>query len=65
MAHQTVKSGYTELGNRLNQHPQGAPPSDVLYAILKLLFSKKEASLVALLPAVTSTLPGDRDWLQW
>ncbi len=50
MAHQTVKSGYTELVDRLNRFPQGAPPSDVLDAILKLLFSEKEASLVALLP---------------
>jgi hypothetical protein len=50
MAHQTVKSGYTELVDRLNRFPQGAPPSEVLYAILKLLFSEKEARLVALLP---------------
>jgi Na+-translocating ferredoxin:NAD+ oxidoreductase RNF subunit RnfB len=50
MAHQTVKSGYTELVDRLNRFPQGAPPSDVLYAILRLLFSEKEAGLVALLP---------------
>ena len=50
MAHQTVKSGYTQLVDRLNRFPQGAPPSDVLYAILKLLFSEKEAGLVALLP---------------
>ena len=50
MAHQTVRSGYTELVDRLNRFPQGAPPSDVLYAILELLFSEKEAGLVALLP---------------
>jgi Na+-translocating ferredoxin:NAD+ oxidoreductase RNF subunit RnfB len=50
MAHQTVKSGYTDLVDRLNRHPQGAPPSDVLYKILELLFSEKEAELVALLP---------------
>ncbi len=50
MAHQTVKSGYAELVDRLNRFPQGAPPSDVLHAILKLLFSEKEAGLVALLP---------------
>jgi ferredoxin len=30
--------------------PQGAPPSETLYAILKILFSEREASLVALLP---------------
>lgn len=50
MAHQTVKAGYEQLVDRLNRFPQGAPPSDVLYAILKMLFSEREAGLVALLP---------------
>jgi ferredoxin len=50
MAHQTVRSGYQQLVDRLNRFPQGAPPSEVLYAILKLLFSEREAGLVALLP---------------
>jgi hypothetical protein len=50
MAHQTVKSGYTELVDRLNKHPQGAPPSEILFGILELLFSEKEAGLVAQLP---------------
>lgn len=50
MAHHTVRSGYASLVDRLNRLPQGAPPSDTLYAILKLLFSEKEAGLVALLP---------------
>ncbi|MGB5169510.1 MAG: (Fe-S)-binding protein, partial [Acidimicrobiia bacterium] len=50
MAHQTVRAGYQQLADRLNRFPQGAPPSDVLYAILKMLFSEREAGLVALLP---------------
>lgn len=50
MAHQTLKSGYTSLVERLNQFPQGAPPSETLYQILSLLFSEKEAELVSLLP---------------
>jgi ferredoxin len=50
MAHTTLKSGYTELGERLNRFPQGAPPSDTLYKILQILFSEREAQLVALLP---------------
>jgi ferredoxin len=50
MAHSTLKSHYHLLTDRLNRFPQGAPPSDLLYAILKLLFSEKEAGLVALLP---------------
>ena len=50
MAHRTVRAGYEQLADRLNRFPQGAPPSDVLYAILKMLFSEREAGLVALLP---------------
>ncbi len=50
MAHTTLKSGYASLVERLNRFPQGAPPADVLYRILSLLFSEKEARLVALLP---------------
>ncbi len=50
MAHHTVKSGYQQLAERLNRYPQGAPPSEVLYQILAMLFSEKEAELVALLP---------------
>jgi ferredoxin len=50
MSHTTLKSGYTELVERLNRFPQGAPPSDTLYKILQILFSEKEAELVALLP---------------
>ena len=50
MAHRTLKSGYEQLVDRLNRFPQGAPPSDVLFAILKMLFSEREAGLVALLP---------------
>ena len=50
MAHNTVKSGYVELVDRLNRFPQGAPASDTLYKILHILFNEKEAGLVALLP---------------
>ncbi len=50
MAHQTVRTGYEQLTDRLNRFPQGAPPSEVLYAILKMLFSEREAELVARLP---------------
>ena len=50
MAHTTLHSGYVSLVERLNQVPQGAPPSDTLYAILKLLFSESEAALVSQLP---------------
>ena len=50
MSHATLRSGYTELVERLNRFPQGAPPSDTLYKILKILFSEREAQLVSLLP---------------
>jgi NAD-dependent dihydropyrimidine dehydrogenase PreA subunit len=50
MAHITTKSAYLELVDRLNRFPQGAPPSDTLFKILEILFSEKEARLVALLP---------------
>ncbi len=50
MSHTSLKSGYTELVERLNRFPQGAPPSETLYKILEILFSQREAELVALLP---------------
>src|SRR4030042_2716878 len=50
MSHVTLKSGYPELVERLNRFPQGAPPSETLYKILKILFSEREAGMVAQLP---------------
>ena len=50
MAHRTVKQGYLDLADRINRFPQGAPPSDLLFQILELLFSQREAELVAQLP---------------
>jgi ferredoxin len=50
MAHHTLKSAYSDLVERLNRFPQGAPPSELLFKILRVLFSEKEAQLVALLP---------------
>ena len=50
MAHLTARTGYDKLVKRLNKHPQGAPPAKLLFEILKMLMSEKEASLVALVP---------------
>ena len=50
MAHKTAKTAYHHLIDRLNRFPQGAPPSDLLFSILKILFSEKEAELVSTLP---------------
>lgn len=57
MAHTTLKSGYTELVDRLNRFPQGAPPSESLYKILGLLFSEREAEIVAQMPIKPFTAP--------
>jgi len=49
--HNTIKtSGYRNLVDRLNLMPQGAPLSDMLFKILEILFSEREAKLVSLLP---------------
>ena len=50
MSHLSVRSGYDNLVTRLNRFPQGAPPSRLLYSILELLFSEREAQLVSQLP---------------
>jgi ferredoxin len=50
MAHHAGPSAYEGLISRLNRFPQGAPPSDLLYQILSMLLTEKEAALVATLP---------------
>jgi Pyruvate/2-oxoacid:ferredoxin oxidoreductase delta subunit len=52
MAHQnTIKyHNYKKLTARLNLFPQGAVASDLLFEILKILFSEREAGLVSSLP---------------
>ena len=50
MAHHINNSVYNNLVERLNQFPQGAPPSELLTKILKILFSTREAELVSLMP---------------
>ena len=50
MSHLALRSAYRGLADRLNRFPQGAPPSEVLFQILKMLFSEREAGLVAQLP---------------
>ena len=49
--HNSIKeSSYKNLIERLNRFPQGAVASDLLFQILKMLFSEREAGLVSLLP---------------
>jgi ferredoxin len=52
MAHQnTIKyHNYKRLTTRINLFPQGAVASELLFEILKILFSEREAGLVSLLP---------------
>ena len=50
MSHVTLKNSYKTLSDRLNLFPQGAPPSELLFRILEVLFTREEAALVALLP---------------
>jgi Pyruvate/2-oxoacid:ferredoxin oxidoreductase delta subunit len=49
MGHTTSKS-YHNLQKRLDMHAQGAPASDSLFEILKILFTEKEAEFVTVLP---------------
>jgi ferredoxin len=50
MSHATLRNSYQSLTDRLNLFPQGAPPSELLFLILEVLFTRDEAALVALLP---------------
>ena len=50
MAHRTLKNSYDALTERLNRFPQGAPPSELLERILRLLVDEREAGLVSRLP---------------
>ena len=50
MAHRTLKNGYSRLAEHINLMPQGAPPGELLFKILAVLFSEKEADRIALLP---------------
>ena len=54
--HNTIKAkSYNSLVQRLNMFPQGAPSSELLFKILKVLFSEREAKLVSLLPIKSFT----------
>ena len=50
MSHHSSKGGYHSLSQRLNRHPQGAPPSELLFKIFSILMTEAEAALLSLLP---------------
>jgi ferredoxin len=56
MAHATARTAYRDLADRLNRFPQGAPPSDLLDRILRILFTEREAGLVSALPIKPFTI---------
>jgi ferredoxin len=56
VAHRTIKSAYQQLTERLNRFPLGAPPTPLLYRILEMLFSEREAALVSQLPVKPFTV---------
>ena len=49
--HNSIKTNsYNKLNHRINLFPQGAVPTELLFEILKILFSEREAGLVSMLP---------------
>ncbi len=65
MSHLTLKQSYKSLSDRLNLFPQGAPPTELLFRILQVLFTEQEAALVALLPLRPFTAAAAaRNWKQ-
>jgi NAD-dependent dihydropyrimidine dehydrogenase PreA subunit len=50
MAHDTARTGYHRLVGRLNRLPQGAPPSTLLFDILRILMDEREAALLSQVP---------------
>ena len=62
MSHHTHMPEHLNLAERLNKAPIGAPPSKTLYEILKLLFTRKEAELVATLPIKPFTVNDARKY---
>ncbi|MGA2184092.1 MAG: 4Fe-4S dicluster domain-containing protein [Bryobacteraceae bacterium] len=65
MSHITLKQSYRSLSDRLNLFPQGAPPTELLFRILQVLFTEEEAALVALLPIRPFTAAAAaRNWKQ-
>ena len=50
MSHTNLKDGYLKLSERLNRFPQGAPPSELLFRIFQILFTKERRPSFSSLP---------------
>jgi hypothetical protein len=44
MSHATLRNSYQSLTDRLNLFPQSAPPSELLFRILEVLFTRSALS---------------------
>lgn len=55
MPHPSTRANYNQFIQRLNRFPQGAPPSELLYKILAMLFSEREAGMLSKLPLLPFT----------
>jgi ferredoxin len=56
MGHLTANGVYGELRRRLDKYPVGAPDSEQIYEILRLVFSEEEARLAAQMPMMPAGL---------
>ena len=56
MAHQTLKSSYSRLADRLNRYPIGLVDNATVREILSLLFDEREAFVAARFPLMEATL---------
>ena len=56
MGHITSKNAYKSLEERINWFTQGAPASETFYKILQVLFTEKEARVMAMLPVRPFTI---------
>jgi NAD-dependent dihydropyrimidine dehydrogenase PreA subunit len=55
MGHLHVAKEYSSLQKRLDKNPIGAPESEALYGILRIMFTEDEAALGAKMPMMLST----------
>ncbi len=65
MAHRTLKTSYRALEHRLNLFPQGAPPSEALDAILRILVTEREAAVLSKMPILPFTAAKAAGILGW
>ena len=55
MSHVNLKKSYQALSDRLNLFPQGAPPSELFFRILEVLFTRTKRPWWRCFPSSPST----------